>query len=92
MAKSEKTKAPATGDQRSVETTDRRQGARIIAAGILGALVLAFALANLGDVKVHWLITTGETPLILVIAVAFLIGVVADRLLVVRGRRRRPDS
>jgi uncharacterized integral membrane protein len=67
---------------------------RLAASATLGALVAAFALLNLGDVKVHWLIATGKTPLIIVIAVAFVLGVIADRLLIIRGRRRQrpPDS
>jgi uncharacterized integral membrane protein len=66
----------------------RRERARLISAAALGAVVAAFALLNLGDVKVHWLITTGRTPLIVVIALAFLLGVIVDRL-VIRVRRKR---
>jgi len=66
----------------------RRERGRQIAAAVLGALITAFALLNLDDVKVHWLLATGRTPLILVIAVAFLFGVVVDRL-VIRARRKR---
>jgi uncharacterized integral membrane protein len=39
-------------------------------------------------VKVHWLVATGRTPLIVVIAVAFLLGMLIDRL-VIRARRKR---
>jgi uncharacterized integral membrane protein len=60
----------------------------LISAAVLGAVVAAFALLNLGDVKVHWLITTGRTPLIVVIALSFLLGVIVDRL-VIRARRKR---
>jgi uncharacterized integral membrane protein len=66
----------------------RRDRARLISAGVLGAVVAAFALLNVGDVKVHWLVTTGRTPLIVVIALAFLLGMIVDRL-VIRARRRR---
>jgi uncharacterized integral membrane protein len=67
---------------------ERRDRARLIAVGIVGALIAVFALVNLNDVKVHWLIDTGQTPLIVVIAVAFLLGILADRL-VMRARRKR---
>ena len=73
------------------ETPKRRSPAerpRLIAAGILGAVVAVFALLNLGDVKVHWLVTTGSTPLILVIAFAFILGMLVDRLLI-RAKRKR---
>ena len=68
----------------------RRTRGREIAAAVLGALVAVFALLNLGDVKVHWLFVTGRTPLIVVIALAFLLGMVVDRL-VIRARRKRGE-
>ncbi len=49
----------------------------------------AFALVNLNDVNVHWVIATGQTPLIVVIVLALLLGIVADRLLLARARRKR---
>ena len=67
---------------------ERRDRARLIAAGVIGALIAVFAIVNLDQVKVHWLIATGKTPLILVIGVAFLLGIVADRL-AIRARRKR---
>jgi uncharacterized integral membrane protein len=67
---------------------ERRQRARVISAGVLGAVVTAFALLNLDDVKVHWLVASGQTPLIVVIAFAFVLGVLVDRL-VIRARRKR---
>jgi len=39
-------------------------------------------------VKVHWLVATGQTPLIVVIAFAFLLGMLVDRL-VIRAKRKR---
>jgi uncharacterized integral membrane protein len=67
---------------------DRRQRARLISAAVLGAVVTAFALLNLDGVKVHWLVATGQTPLIVVIAFAFLLGMLVDRL-VIRAKRKR---
>jgi uncharacterized integral membrane protein len=69
----------------------RRQRERTIAAAILGAVVAIFALLNLGNVKVHWLVASGQTPLILVIAISFALGLGVDRLLVVRAARRRKE-
>ena len=69
--------------------TERRHRRRVVAAAIIGALVTAFAFLNLNDVKVHWGVSTGQTPLIVVIVVAFLLGLVADRLILRRGRRKR---
>jgi uncharacterized integral membrane protein len=70
------------------EVAERRDRARLIAAGVIGALIVVFAIVNLDQVKVHWLVTTGKTPLILVIGVAFLLGIVADRL-AIRARRKK---
>jgi uncharacterized integral membrane protein len=64
---------------------DRRDRIRLIAMTLLGVAIVAFALLNLDEVEVHWLITTGSTPLIVVIVVSFLAGMLADRLL----RRRK---
>ena len=68
--------------------SERRDRARFIAVGIVVALIAVFAIVNLNQVKVHWLVTTGQTPLILVIGVAFLFGILVDRL-AIRARRKR---
>jgi uncharacterized integral membrane protein len=60
----------------------------LIAIGIIGALIAVFAIVNLNQVRVHWIVTTGQTPLILVIGVAFLLGILVDRL-AIRARRKR---
>jgi uncharacterized integral membrane protein len=77
--------ADARGDQ---AVALRQHRARVIAAGVVGAVITAFALLNLNDVKVHWLFDTGRTPLIVVIAFAFLLGIIVDRL-ALRARRKR---
>jgi len=43
---------------------------RMIAAFLLGALAVLFAVLNLDEVEVNWILATGETPLILVIVVS----------------------
>jgi uncharacterized integral membrane protein len=47
---------------------------RQIAGLVLAAVGIAFAVANLDDVKVNWVIDTWKTPLIVVIALSMLIG------------------
>ena len=76
----------ATEAQRSRAPAGRT---RMIAAAILGGIVAVFALLNFNDVKVHWLVASGQTPLIVVIVLAFAFGMIADRLVVIRGRKRR---
>ena len=78
----------AAETRRGRTPAQRRDRARLVAAGIIGALIAAFAVVNFNHVKVHWIITTGQTPLIIVIAVAFLLGMLVDRLLI-RARRKR---
>jgi uncharacterized integral membrane protein len=52
----------------------RKDRSRLIAAAILGGLAVVFGAINSHEVKVNWLFGTWETPLIVVIAVAFLAG------------------
>jgi uncharacterized integral membrane protein len=53
---------------------NRRERARQALAFGLGALVVLFAVLNLDQVKVNWIVGTGRTPLILVIAVCLAAG------------------
>jgi uncharacterized integral membrane protein len=87
----ELTQAPGTGvgePPPGRTPAKRRERARLISAGVLGAVVTAFALLNLDQVKVHWLVSTAQTPLIVVVALAFVFGMIVDRL-VIRARRKR---
>jgi uncharacterized integral membrane protein len=63
----------------------KRDRGRQIAMIAFGGLAVLFALLNLDEVKVNWLLGTWQTPLIIVIAVAFLLGALAGWL----GARRR---
>jgi uncharacterized integral membrane protein len=49
---------------------ERRQ----IAALVLTGVGVAFAVANLDEVEVNWILGTWETPLIVVIALSMVIG------------------
>jgi uncharacterized integral membrane protein len=66
----------------------RRERLRLLGAVIAAVLVTVFAVVNLGQVEVNWLVGTWSTPLIVVIAVSALLGAALDRLLQVRSRRR----
>ena len=52
----------------------RRDQVKLIVAGVLGAMIVVFAVLNVDTVSVDWLFTTAETPLIVVIIVSFLAG------------------
>jgi uncharacterized integral membrane protein len=47
---------------------------RQVAVLVLAAIGIAFAAANLDEVKVNWVATDSTTPLIVVIAGSMLIG------------------
>ena len=82
------------GKQDDDSPAPRRERARLIAGLILGGLGLAFALVNLRNVKVDWIVGGANSPLILVIAVSVLIGAGIDRIAVSRARKRSksPDA
>lgn len=66
---------------------DRREIARQVAALLVGGLIVLFAVINLDDVEVNWILATATTPLIVVIGVSFALGILAG-LLIARGRAR----
>jgi uncharacterized integral membrane protein len=49
---------------------ERRQVAAVVLAGV----GIAFAVANLDEVKVNWVLGNWKTPLIVVIALSMVIG------------------
>lgn len=66
----------------------KREQVRMALAGAAVVLAIVFALVNLDKVKVNWIVTTSQTPLIVVIAVSFVLGSLAGAL-VWRARARR---
>lgn len=52
----------------------RREQARTVVAFALGGLGALFAVLNVDDVDVNWVFGTWSTPLIVVIALSFLLG------------------
>jgi uncharacterized integral membrane protein len=63
----------------------RREQARTLAAVGLGGLGAVFAVLNVDEVEVNWILGTWSTPLIIVIALSILIGAGLGFLV---GRRR----
>ena len=64
----------------------RRDQARTVALIVLAGLGVLFAVLNFDKVDVNWLLGTFSTPLIVVIAISFLLGAAVGFLL---ARRRR---
>ena len=77
--------------KRPGDKPDKAGNARVAVAATLGAVAAVFAVINLDDVEVNWLIGSWQTPLILVIVLSMLLGAGLDRLLVRRARRRKRD-
>jgi uncharacterized integral membrane protein len=79
---------PTRPSERSPERS-RKQRARLIGGVALGALGVGFALVNLDEVEVNWIVGTWDTPLIIVIAISILVGAALGFVV---ARRRRPTD
>ncbi len=55
---------------------------------MLAILITLLAVFNLDEVKVHWVIGSGNAPLIIVVVISFLFGVVLTHFAERRSRRR----
>jgi uncharacterized integral membrane protein len=64
---------------------------RVAVAAVVGGIAAVFAVINLDDVEVNWLVGSWQTPLILVIVLSMLLGAGLDRLLVRRARKRKRE-
>lgn len=60
-----------------------------MASGGLVVVAAVFALLNLQDVPMHWIVGTTHTPLIVLVAACVLIGVAVGFVI---GRRQRTPS
>jgi uncharacterized integral membrane protein len=76
---------PAAGSARG------KPSARTITAIVLVVLIVLFAVANSQSVTIHWIVTTTQTPMIVVIAGCGLIGFAAGWL-VARRRASRANA
>lgn len=79
-----------TDDDRPLaEESSRDLGAliRLILAGFLGLLLLAFAIDNRRTVRVGWVVGDGRAPMIVVLLIAALVGAMIGWLVLYRARR-----
>lgn len=79
----ESSRSPESAADRS-PARSRRERARLAASFVLGALAVLFAVLNLDDVQVNWIIGKWDTPLIVVIALSLLVGAAIGWILSVR--------
>lgn len=68
---------------------DRKEMARAGGLVVVSVLFTAFALLNLNQVKVDWILGSGHAPLIVVIAISLLVGIVLTYFVERLPRRRR---
>jgi uncharacterized integral membrane protein len=78
-----------TPAKRPEDKPEKAATTRMAAAAVLGGIAAVFAVINLDDVEVDWLVGQWETPLIVVIVLSMLLGAGLDRLLVRRARKRK---
>lgn len=71
--------------ERAPAKRSRKETVRLVGAVSVSALVALFAVLNLDEISVNWIVGTAETPLIVVIAISVLIGAALGYLL---SRRR----
>jgi uncharacterized integral membrane protein len=53
----------------------RRDRARLIGGVVVAVVALAFILSNTQKVKIHWVLGTTQTPMIIALAVTLLLGI-----------------
>jgi uncharacterized integral membrane protein len=80
---------PPAGKRKTREHRKTSERVRAVLPALLAALAIAFAVLNLNQVKVDWIVGSGHAPLIVVIAISVLVGIVFTHLAERVGRRRR---
>jgi uncharacterized integral membrane protein len=80
---------PPAGKRKTRERRKTSERVRAVFPVLLAALAIAFAVVNLKQVKVDWIVGSGHAPLIIVIVISLLVGVVVTHLAERVGRRRR---
>jgi uncharacterized integral membrane protein len=80
---------PSSGRGRETAAKrSRKESARLVVVAAVSALLALFAVLNLDEVEVNWIVGTFDTPLIVVVAVSVLIGAALGYL---AARRRATE-
>jgi uncharacterized integral membrane protein len=80
---------PGPREEPQLERRSRGQLARTGVLVVLAILATLFAVLNLREVKVDWILGSGHAPLIIVIVVSLLAGIVLSYLVERIAHRRR---
>jgi uncharacterized integral membrane protein len=83
------TSAQSRGDGSRPVKRDPREIARIVAAVVALALLIAFVLDNSQTVRVGFVFFNANVSLIWVLLIAAFLGALVDRLVILLGQRRR---
>ena len=84
------TRTPEQLEQAEKPRRSTRERSRTIALLLLAILITLFAVLNLDEVKVDWIVGSGHAPLIIVIVISLLIGIALSHFSQRRyGKRRR---
>lgn len=83
------THTPEQAEQAEKRRRSAREQSRQIALLALAVLITLFAVLNVDEVKVHWIVGSGHAPLIIVIVVSLLIGIALSHFSQRRSSRRR---
>jgi uncharacterized integral membrane protein len=67
----------------------RRERARGGALIVVAVAITLFAVLNVDEVKVNWLVGSGEAPLIIVIVISLLVGVLLTHFAERRASKHR---
>jgi uncharacterized integral membrane protein len=77
------------GAQRSAKKRRPQTSPRHVLLVVLAVLITLFAVFNLKEVRVDWIVGSGRAPLIIVIVISLLVGIVLAYFTERRTRRRR---
>ena len=84
-----RTAGPRRKDRKQAKRRGRGELSRTIAILVLALAVILFAVKNLNQVKVNWVVGSGRAPLIIVILITLLVGIVISHLAGRLSRRKR---
>ena len=87
MTDTDPTRPPLTGTAEPPVKKERALASKTIAAVVIAFLLIAFGVSNDHHVAVDYLVTTRDSPLILVIGVSALLGAIIGGLIVRRRSR-----
>jgi len=85
---------PADKSEQQAKHRNRGELSRTIAILVLSLAVILFAVKNLKQVEVNWVVGSGRAPLIIVILITLLVGIVISHLggRISRRKRRKTDG